>query len=99
MPVVYGSYFKCCVCDCRLCIVCFESDCDSVCTECLKQDKLKHPVLLLKKVQRAQSVAVLSDFEQFTLYYSDILKTNIPKRLIRSRLLRSLKRLLVNKFE
>lgn len=47
--------------------------CDNICYNCATSDKLRIPILILKRVQKKRGISKLSNFEDFMLYHSEIL--------------------------
>lgn len=91
-----SQFIKCDVCDLYFNITRSKLKIsDGICTECATSDKLRIPVLILKRVQKRNNANCLSDFEEFTLYYSKLLDNFHSD----DRVMKQLKRKLRRKFE
>lgn len=69
--------------------------CDNICHSCATSDKLRIPILILKRIEKKNNCSNLSSYELFMLYHSEILETIRCE----DKVIKQLKRKLQRKFQ
>lgn len=86
-------FFRCDICDAMCCASC-ATKYAKICRVCIKKDKYKKPLHLIKKVKRTGQFDCLSQYELFELHVSGILDKSFTK----NQLLEDLKEYVNRKF-